>query len=462
MENSRRKLFGTDGVRGIANSYPMNSEMALKLGQAIAVAFKDATGLSRIVVGKDTRLSGYVLESALVSGICSMGMDAMMVGPLPSPGIAFIAHSMRARAGVMISASHNPVEYNGIKFFDNAGFKLPDDIEASMEDMIFGDRLDGMRAMPNEMGKAYRIDDAGGRYIQFLKGTFPQQLTLDGLKIVLDCANGAGYRVAPEVFGELGAQVVTIAVSPNGTNINCDCGALHPKRMAALVRQHGANVGVALDGDADRVIMCDENGKIVDGDAILAICALHLHSKGNLARNAVVGTSMSNMALELLLVERGIQLVRTDVGDRYVMETMRREGYNLGGETSGHIIFLHHMTSGDGALAALRVLSIMCQRQRPLSEVVGGFSAFPQAMRNVRVALKRPFDDMPRVAREMENARRELGGRGRILVRYSGTENIARVMVEGNEDQNIEQWADVIARAIQKEIGKEDIGVSGA
>jgi len=461
MADTGRKLFGTDGVRGIANTYPMDSMVALKLGQAIAASFKDAPGLNRIVVGKDTRLSGYVFESALVSGICSMGMDAMMVGPLPSPGIAFIAQSMRARAGVMVSASHNPVEFNGIKFFDNKGFKLPDDLEASMEAMIFEDRLDAMRALPEEMGKAYRIDDAGGRYIQFLKGTFPQQHTLDGLKIVLDCANGAGYRIAPTVFTELGADVITTAVSPNGLNINCDCGALHPCRMSKLVKETGADVGIALDGDADRVIMCDENGKIVDGDAILAICALHLHSKGNLSRDTVVGTAMSNMALELLLSEQGIELVRADVGDRYVMEIMRREGYNLGGETSGHIIFLHHMTSGDGTLAALRILSIMCQRERSLSEIANNFTAFPQVMKNIQVSEKRPIDSMPSVVKEMEEARRDLGNHGRLLVRYSGTEKIARVMVEGENGRNVEQWAHAVAEAIQTEIGGEELCVSG-
>lgn len=462
MEDKTRRLFGTDGVRGIANRYPMESAVALKLGQAIAVTFRDATGLSRIVVGKDTRLSGYVLESALVSGICSMGMDAMLVGPLPTPGIAFIAHSMRARAGVMVSASHNPIEYNGIKFFDNKGFKLPDALEEEMERTILCGELDGLRASPEEMGKAYRIDDAGGRYIQYLKGTFPQHLTLDGLKIVLDCANGAGYRVAPAVLQELGAEVVQTAVTPNGLNINYECGALHPGRMAKLVKENGADLGIALDGDADRVIMCDENGNIVDGDVILAICALHLHAKGSLAKNAVVGTAMSNMGLEVLLADRGIGLVRTDVGDRYVIEVMRRDGYNLGGESSGHIIFLHHTTSGDGTLAALRVLSIMRQKESPLSDLCKDFKVFPQEVENVYVEEKRPFEDMPAVVKEMDEARRCLGARGRLLVRYSGTENIARVMVEGENTESVEKWAKAIAHAIRSEIGKEDARVSGA
>ncbi len=463
MTKRVRKLFGTDGVRGIANQYPMDSGIALKLGQAIARSFSDAPGLQRIVIGKDTRLSGYVLESALVSGICSMGMDAMLVGPLPTPGIAFIAHSMRARAGVMVSASHNPVEYNGIKFFDNKGFKLPDDVELCMEDMIFSGELDDMRSSPEGMGRAYRIDDAGGRYIQYLKGTLPQHLTFDGLKIVLDCANGAGYKTAPTVFSELGADVITTATSPNGMNINVDCGALHPERMVKLVREHKADLGIALDGDADRVIMCDENGKIVDGDAILAICANHLHSRGNLAKATVVGTLMSNMGLEVSLKEKGMNLIRTDVGDRYVMDVMRREGYNLGGENSGHIIFLHHTTSGDGTLGALRVLSIMQQREKPLSQICDScFRSFPQVTKNIRVSEKRPMENLPGVKSSIDDALKVLGEKGRLLVRYSGTENIARVMVEGENDDEIEKLANSIAGEIQKEIGEGDARVSNS
>ena len=452
--NNGRRLFGTDGVRGVANRHPMDAAMGLKLGQAIAAIYRDAPGLGRIVVGKDTRLSGYVLESALVAGICSMGMDAMLVGPLPSPGIAFIAHSMRAQAGVMVSASHNPVEYNGIKFFDHEGFKLPDEIERQMEALIFEEgKLDAMRPGPEGLGKAFRIDDAGGRYIQYLKATFPQHLTLEGMRVVLDGANGAGYRVAPTIFAELGAEVVPTAVSPNGLNINVDCGALHPERMAKLVVESGADVGIALDGDADRVIMCDEKGELVDGDAILAICAMHLKTKGNLAKDTVVGTKMSNMGLEVVLREQGIRLVRADVGDRYVMEIMRREGLNLGGEPSGHIIFLHHTTSGDGALAALRVLSVMCQQGRPLSEVRKVFTPFPQVTKNIAVREKRPLEAMPAVVKAMGEAEGALGARGRLLVRYSGTENIARVMLEGEDPAAIERMAAAIAGAIAAELG---------
>ncbi len=448
-----RHLFGTDGVRGIANQFPMEAPIAMKLGQAIAAGFRDAPGLGRIVIGKDTRLSGYVLESALVAGICSMGMDAMLVGPLPSPGIAFISHSMRSHAGVMVSASHNPVEYNGIKFFDNEGFKLPDAVEARMEALITEDKLDPMRAGPQELGKTFRIEDAGGRYIQYLKGTFPQNLTLEGMRIVVDCANGAGYKVAPAVFKELGAEVITTAISPNGLNINLDCGALHPERMSRLVVASGADCGIALDGDADRVIMCDENGRIVDGDGILAICALHLNSKGNLAKNTVVGTVMTNIGLEKLLEQNGISLMRTDVGDRYVMELMRREKLNLGGEPSGHVIFLHHTTSGDGTLAALRVLSVMRQSEKKLSELASLFRPYPQTISNVRVTEKRPFAKIPAVAKLIVQAEKTLAESGRILVRYSGTENTARVMVEGREERQITGIAKAIAEEIKKEIG---------
>jgi phosphoglucosamine mutase len=453
MSNITRRLFGTDGVRGIANRYPMESAVALKLGQAVAKVFRNADGLNRIVVGKDTRLSGYVIESSLVAGICSMGMDAMLVGPLPTPGIAFIAHSMRARAGVMVSASHNPVEYNGIKFFDNKGFKLDDRVEAEMEALIFSDELDALRSDPDEMGKAFRIDDASGRYLQYLKGTFPQGLSLDGVTIVLDCANGAGYKVAPALFQELRATVITTAIEPDGHNINCECGALHPDRMAKLVLEHGADVGIALDGDADRLIMCDETGAIVDGDGVLAICALHLQAKGNLAKSTVVGTKMSNMGLEVALADNGIKFVRTNVGDRYVMDVMRREGYNLGGETSGHIIFLHHTTSGDGALAALRVLSVMCQQGRPLSEVRKVFTPYPQINENIQVVERKPFDEIPTVQSAINAAEDALKGRGRVLVRYSGTEAIARVMVEGPDDDLIRPLAQDIAEAIRVEQG---------
>lgn len=448
-----RKLFGTDGVRGIANQYPMDAVTAVELGSAIAVVLRDVPGLDKVVVGKDTRLSGYVIESALTAGICSMGMNVMLVGPLPTPGIAFIAQSMRAKGGVMVSASHNPIEYNGIKFVDHKGFKLHDTVEARVEALLSSGDFESLRPPPNQMGKAYRVDDASGRYVQYLKSTFPTRLTLDGLRVVIDCANGAGYRVAPLVFSELGAEVVTTGVSPSGLNINSDCGALHPERMVKLVHERGADVGIALDGDADRVIMCDAQGKLVDGDAILAICATHLHRKGNLAKATVVGTHMTNMGLEIALREKGIRLVRTDVGDRYVTEVMRRDGYNLGGETCGHIIFLHHTTCGDGILAALRVLSVMQQQQRPLENVANLFTPFPQVMRNVTVAHKRPFEQIRGFSKELSAIERELGARGRHLIRYSGTENIARIMVEGEDGERIAHLADRLAALLTEEIG---------
>ena len=453
MNINGRRLFGTDGVRGVANKFPMDAETSMRLGQAIAAVLRDVPGLEQIVVGKDTRLSGYVVENALSAGICSMGMNVMLVGPLPTPGIAFIANSMRAKGGAMVSASHNPVEYNGIKFFDNEGFKLPDEIEAKMEEMIFSAKLDELRVAPHKMGKAYRIDDASGRYIQYLKSTFPSGLTLEGLRIIVDCANGAGYRIAPMVFRELGATVITTCVSPNGLNINKSCGALHPECMAKLVKEHNADLGVALDGDADRVILCDEHGKVVDGDSILAICAKHLQGKGNLAKNTVVGTSMSNMGLELALKERNINFIRTDVGDRYVMKVMRRDGYNLGGESCGHIIFRHHSTCGDGTLAALRVLSVMRQRDRALSEVANIFKPMPQVSKNIHVAEKRPLEDIPSLVKLIGDVETKLAGRGRQLVRYSGTENIARVMVEGENTSQINEMADMLAFALESEVG---------
>ncbi|MBI4211021.1 MAG: phosphoglucosamine mutase [Deltaproteobacteria bacterium] len=456
QQGKKRRLFGTDGIRGIANQYPMDGATALRVGQAIGAVLREMPGLDQVVVGKDTRLSGYVIETALTSGICSMGMNVMLVGPLPTPGIAFIANSMRAKGGAMVSASHNPIEYNGIKLFDSAGFKLSDDVELRVEELLFGKELDDMRVPPHLMGKAYRIDDASGRYIQYLKGTFPSELTLEGLKIVIDCANGAGYRVAPMMLRELGAEVISTCVSPNGININKDCGALHPHRMARMVRENKADLGIALDGDADRVIMCDEYGNLVDGDAILAICATHLHERGLLSKATVVGTNMTNLALELLLKERGIKLIRTDVGDRYVMEVMRREGYTLGGETCGHIIFLQHTTCGDGILAALRVLAVMCQERQSLADVAGLFVPFPQLIKNIHVRTRMPFDEIPGFNREIKDLEKELGGKGRYLVRYSGTENIARVMIEAEDEQKVEILVDRLASFIEDKIGMKE------
>ncbi len=364
-----KKLFGTDGVRGVANIHPMTTEMAMQLGRAAAYVFKDGQRRHRIVIGKDTRLSGYMIENALVAGICSMGVDVLLIGPLPTPGIAFITSSMRADAGVVISASHNAYQDNGIKFFSRDGFKLPDEMELKIEELIFSKKIDSLRPIASEVGKAFRIDDAQGRYIVFLKNAFPRDLDLNGLRIVLDCANGAAYKVAPAVLEELGAEVIPLGVSPNGTNINAGCGSLHPQVIAEAVREHRAHLGIALDGDADRVIFVDEFGNEVDGDHIMAICATDMIERGTLAQNTLVATVMSNMGLDIAMRRAGGKIVKTAVGDRYVVEEMRRCGYNLGGEQSGHMIFLDHNSTGDGIVSALQVLAIMQRSEKPLSQL---------------------------------------------------------------------------------------------
>ena len=354
-----RKLFGTDGIRGVANEYPMTAEIALKLGQTIGHVIKTDHKGGRVVVGKDTRLSGYMLEYAIVSGICSMGVDVMLVGPLPTPGIAFITSSMRADAGVVISASHNPYQDNGIKIFSGLGLKLPDEVEERMEKIIFQEDFEKCACSPGEVGQASRIDDAAGRYISFLKSTFPKDLSLEGLKIALDCAHGATYKVAPAVLTELGAEVISFGVRPNGRNINRQCGSTYPTTLQSLVRRHDADLGIALDGDGDRVLFVDHLGNLVDGDHIMAICAHHLLQANSLRKKTLVGTVMSNLGLEVAMKRLGGRLLRTQVGDRYVIERMLNGGYNLGGEQSGHIIFLDHCTTGDGTLSALQLLAII-------------------------------------------------------------------------------------------------------
>ncbi|HEX5774095.1 MAG TPA: phosphoglucosamine mutase, partial [Geomobilimonas sp.] len=380
-----KKLFGTDGVRGVANVYPMTSEMAMQIGRAAAYIFKNGRQRHRIVIGKDTRLSGYMLENALVAGICSMGVDVLIVGPLPTPGIANITSSMRADAGVVISASHNAFQDNGIKFFSRDGFKLPDEMELKIEELIFSKKIDSLRPTATEVGKAYRIDDAAGRYVVFLKNTFPKELDLTGLKIVLDCANGAAYKVAPAVFEELGAEVIPIGVKPNGTNINAGCGSLHPEVISEAVKEHRADLGIALDGDADRVIFVDEFGNEVDGDHIMAICATDMIRQKKLRKNTLVATVMSNMGLDIAVKKAGGKIVKTAVGDRYVVEEMRKSGYNLGGEQSGHMIFLDHNTTGDGVLSALQVLAIMRRTGKTLAELAEVMIPLPQVLVNVRV-----------------------------------------------------------------------------
>jgi len=451
----RRKLFGTDGIRGVANVDPMTGEIALQLGRAVAHLFKEVKGRHRIVVGKDTRLSGYMLETALASGICSMGADVMLVGPLPTPGIAFITTSMRANAGVVISASHNPYYDNGIKIFSQDGFKLPDQMEHQIEELVLSNHLHSLRPTANEVGKAYRIDDAIGRYVVFLKNTFPNDLTLDGLRIALDCANGAAYRVAPAVFEELGAEIIPIGVEPDGENINADCGSLHPEVISRLVLEKRADIGMALDGDADRIVFVDRHGKLVDGDHILAICGLQLLSKKRLRKGTLVTTVMSNMGLDRAIKEAGGKVVRTRVGDRYVVEEMVRGDFNLGGEQSGHTIFLDYNTTGDGILTALQVLAIMKQKRRPLDELAKVMEPLPQVLYNVEVRERKDLSESRAIDERIKKIEGSLGQSGRILIRYSGTEPLLRIMVEGEDETKLHQYAQDLVELVKKYIGKE-------
>ena len=447
------RMFGTDGVRGIANVGFLSVENVLRLGRAAAYVFRNGNRRSRIVIGKDTRLSGYMIENALVAGICSMGCDVLLVGPLPTPGIAFITTSMRADAGVVISASHNPFEDNGIKFFGSEGFKLPDEVENRIEELVVSAKIDSLRSTAEEVGKAFRIDDAQGRYIVFVKSSFPRDLDLNGLKIVVDCANGAAYRVAPAVFSELGAEVITIGANPDGVNINAGVGSLHPEALAAAVVEKQADLGLALDGDADRVIFVDEFGEVVNGDKLMAICGRRMLRERRLVKDTVVATVMSNMGLELALRELGGKLVRSAVGDRYVVEMMRQEGYNLGGEQSGHMIFLDHNTTGDGLISALQVLSIIQREQKPLSELAKVMISLPQVLLNVRVRERRDIASVPRIAQAIKDVEAVLNGKGRTVIRYSGTEPLVRVMLEGENKQQIADLAEQIAGAIREELG---------
>jgi phosphoglucosamine mutase len=453
-----KKLFGTDGVRGVANVYPMTIEMAMQIGRAAAYIFKNGKRRHRIVIGKDTRLSGYMIENALVAGICSMGVDVLQVGPLPTPGIANITSSMRADAGVVISASHNPFQDNGIKFFSSDGFKLPDEMELRIEELIFSGKIDSLRPIATEVGKAYRIDDAVGRYVVFLKSTFPKELDLSGLKIVLDCANGAAYKVAPAVLSELGAEVIAIGVKPNGTNINDGCGSLHPAVISEAVKEHRADLGIALDGDADRVIFVDEFGNEVDGDHIMAICATDLLKQNKLRHNTLVATVMSNMGLDIALKKAGGRVVKTAVGDRYVVEEMLKGGYNLGGEQSGHMIFLDHNTTGDGVLSALQVLAVMQRENRRLSELAEVMIPLPQVLFNVRVAEKIDVMTIPAVAELIRDIEEKVKDEGRILIRYSGTEPLLRIMLEGQDKYQITAWARQIGELVEKTIGGGERG----
>jgi phosphoglucosamine mutase len=448
-----RRLFGTDGIRDVANQYPMTADIALALGRAVAERFRMRGRRSRVVIGKDTRLSGYMLESALEAGIVAAGADVMLVGPLPTPAIAFITSSMRADAGVVISASHNPYQDNGIKIFASDGFKLPDEVEADIERRM----IDPEPLTPGpepKIGKAIRIDDGEGRYVQFLKHSFPKARTLDGVRVVVDCAHGAAYRVAPQVFTELGADLTVLSAEPNGRNINDNCGALHPEKAAAEVRRTRSAIGIALDGDADRVILTDERGEIVDGDQIMAILGTRLLARHALPGNTVVATVMSNLGLERALAERSGTLLRAPVGDRYVVETMREKGFIFGGEQSGHIVFLEEATTGDGLLAALQVLSVMVQEERPLSELAAIMTRYPQVLINFKVAKKTPVVELPGVQAAIRWVEDALGQDGRVLVRYSGTESKARVMIEGTDENTIRAHAEEIVAIMQKALAE--------
>ena len=456
MAAPTRKLFGTDGIRGVANVDPMTTEVAMQLGKAVAHYFSRGGRQGRIVIGKDTRISGYMFEQAMAAGICSMGANVMLVGPLPTPGIAFITASMRADAGVVISASHNPYQDNGIKIFASDGFKLADTVEAEIEGLMTSGVLDAARASGAHIGKATKIEDSRGRYVVFCKAVFPSKRTLDGVKIVVDCAHGAAYKVGPAVFAELGAEVIQIGVKPDGTNINERAGALHPEHICTHVRKHKAHLGIALDGDADRVIFADEHGEVVDGDAIMAICARRMLERGELKDRTLVATVMSNLGLERALASWGGRLVRTAVGDRYVVEEMRRGGFNFGGEQSGHLVFLDYATTGDGIVAALKVLDVMAELGRPLSELASAMTRYPQILVNFKVRTKHPIDSLPRVTSLITQVEKKLGNEGRVLVRYSGTEHKARVMVEGPDEVSIKAYADEIAEALQAECGGRD------
>ena len=445
-----KRLFGTDGMRGRVNQYPMLPDMALRLGLAAGMYVRTGNRRHRVVLGKDTRLSGYIYESALTAGLCAAGMDVFLVGPLPTPAIAFLTANMRADFGIVISASHNPSHDNGIKFFDSQGFKLQDRVEDIIADMVLDPTWEWEYPAPDKVGRAFKIEDAPGRYIVSIKNSFPSRLTLDGLRVVLDCANGANYKVAPMALKELGADVVVMNAEPTGLNINYQCGSLFPDAVGSKVKETRADIGLALDGDADRLIVVDENGDTLDGDQIMAICALDRLEKGTLPGKLLVSTVMSNMALEVFMQEHGGKLLRTQVGDRYVVEAMREHGATLGGEQSGHLVFMDYGTTGDGLLAALQLLRIMREKNKRISELAKLLRLFPQTLINVAVKNKRPFEEVPEILAAQEAAENELQGRGRVLLRYSGTESLARVMVEGEEDTQVERLATMIADTVKR------------
>ena len=450
-----RKLFGTDGIRGVANEPPMTPETIVKLGSAISfVAGRGKAHAPRILIGKDTRLSGYMIESSLAAGICAMGGRVILCGPVPTPAVANLTVGMRADAGIVISASHNPYPDNGIKIFGADGFKLPDEAEAEIEALIEDASSMGVRPTGPGIGRAEKLEDSRGRYVVFAKSTFPRDLSADGVRIVIDAAHGAAYRVAPMVFSELGAHTTAIGVRPNGVNINKDCGALHPDHVRDEVVKRGAQMGVALDGDADRLILVDEKGQVVDGDAVMAMCARSMLARQTLKKNRLVATVMSNLGLELALHAAGGKLVRTQVGDRYVVEAMRRGGYNLGGEQSGHLVFLDHAQTGDGIVAALQVLSLMLRSGKPLSELsAAAMTRVPQVLVNVALKARRPLEAMTKLAALSQKVERELGSEGRLLVRWSGTEPKLRIMLEGPNEERVRDLANALAEAAKRDAG---------
>jgi phosphoglucosamine mutase len=448
------RLFGTDGVRGVANLEPMTAEMALDIGRAVAyVCKRHKDHRHSVVIGKDTRVSGYMLESALEAGICSMGVDVQLVGPMPTPGIAYITHSMRADAGLVISASHNPYQDNGIKIFSRSGFKLPDAEEDEIEELITSGHIRDIRPTADEIGKARHIEDAIGRYVVFCKNTFPEECSLEGMKIVLDCANGATYKAAPMIFSELGADVTAIHCEPDGVNINDRCGSQHTEDLRAKVVETGADVGLAFDGDGDRLIAIDEKGDEITGDHIMVICAKRYKEQGRLRNNLVISTVMSNFGFRLALQELGIDYCASKVGDRYVLEMMQQKDAVLGGEASGHTIFLDRHTTGDGIVTALQVLAAMSDGGKPLSEMAKLMSLFPQEIINVDVTRKPPLEQLPEVGAAVKAAEAELGEKGRVLVRYSGTQSMCRVMVEGPTQEITRRLARQIADAVRTSIG---------
>ena len=458
--NQPRRIFGTDGVRGMANVEPVTAETALKLGRAAAHVITQlgrgqgrASGRPTVALGKDTRQSGYMLEDALAAGLMSLGVDVLQLGPLPTPGVAYITRSLRCDAGIVLTASHNSYEDNGIKFFRHDGYKLEDDVERQIEDLVFSGQIENIRPTAGKIGRAKRIDDALGRYVEFAKASLPRKLTLENLRIAVDVANGAGYKSTPCILRELGADVYTFHNNPDGTNINRDCGSTYPQEIQLLVRQTGAQVGITHDGDADRVLLCDENGELVDGDEVMAIAAREFLRQGRLANNTLAATVMSNYGLEESLAECGGKVVRTQVGDRYVLEEMVRTGLNLGGEQSGHMIFRAFTTTGDGIITALQILRIMLDTGKPLSELKRCLVKYPQAQRSLKVARKPPLDGLAEVSGLVRETEQALAGKGRVLLRYSGTEPKVRLLVEGRDQTMIESQADRIAASLTASIG---------